>query len=315
LFTRNRTTKDDNYGKRAEVKTFYENTLDDNSAQRWVEWAPPAVPQQRRVKWAGYAIQVFKTKREYQEFGDKFEFAISHIRLLSPYLRDELKDILKAHDVEFESDSATIYWPLQPLYFARHKIAELRLTTTESTQDHLGLLNDFIETELASVLDSTEELENENQITHTLVWTLFPKGTLIVAESEAMYRGYRVVKSKYLEDYSHSFSVDCEYIRFDGVRYGYMYQTLNIRYFEGKKDITALEIYPLQAAAPDIRDRLARNGHATLEFQGIHYSRYLNTTGATNKVTKDGGSADMWGDNVRISSRSRYSNFRDLKIP
>jgi hypothetical protein len=256
----------------------------------------------RKVKWEGFAIQVYRRPSKSAQWENKSDFVISHITLLSPYLRSELKDVLESYGAVFGKDSVTILWPLQPLFFARHHIAGLKETVQdENALAHLDLLYNLIEHELEGILDETEDLEKEKQITYALLWTLFPKRTIVVTNINGTYRGYRVLKTGPGGD--SSFIIECEYVRFDGVRFGYLTEILHIRYFEGKRDIANLEVYPLTSAIDHkvIRDGLINRGRRVLDFQGIHYMRYLNLDGRTTEAVEDGGSADMWGDNVRMA--------------
>ncbi|KAH8777124.1 P-loop containing nucleoside triphosphate hydrolase protein [Hyaloscypha sp. PMI_1271] len=299
IFTRNRKPRVETFGKKSEIKNFYANPSDDKGADRWIEWAPPSHVLSRRVKWEGFAIQVYRESSKLAQWGNNSDFVIRHITLLSPYLRSELKDVLEGYGVVFDRDSVTLDWPLQPLFFARHHIAGLKETVQDGNASaHLDLLYNLMEHELAGILDETEDLEKEKQITHALLWTLFPKRTIVVTDINGTYRGYRVLKTGPGGD--SSFIIECEYVRFDGVRFGYLTENLHIRYFEGKRDITNLEVYPLASAIDHkaIRDGLINRGRRVLDFQGIHYMRYLNLDGRTTEVVESGGSADMWGDNV-----------------
>ena len=229
--------------------------------------------------------------------------------LLSPYIRAELKDVLEKYGVAFDVNHAKINWPLQPLYFARDKIAELAKTAKEEeARNHLELLCRVIDEELGTKLDEIEELENENQITHALIWTLFPKGTIVVTKENGIERGYRVLETHYNYNYQ-DFDMDCESVRFDGVRFGYLTRKLHIRAFEGKKAITSLEAYPLGAAddPESIRKRWMDRGRQVLDLQSIHYMLYLNMIGGGDGAPKDGRAADMWGDNV--SAYPQFSHF------
>jgi hypothetical protein len=240
------------------------------------------------------------------EFGPKPDYDVSHITLLSPYLRRELKTILEAYGVVFEPASAKINWPLQPLFYARDKVAELKeKAEDEKVRGHLELLVDFIAHELESILDESEDLEKEGRITHALLWTLFPKGTIIVSESDKIQRGYRVISTEYLRGSGQDFAINCEYVRFDGVRYGHLHKTLLIHFFEGKRDITGLEVYPLELAADPklVRDGLTERARRVLEFQAIHYVRYLTAEGQIAQGLDNGGSADMWGNSVSTSQK------------
>ena len=72
------------------------------------------------------------------------------------------------------------------------------------------------------------------------------------------------------------FSIDCQYVQFDGTRYGYATRAFSIASFEGKKDITDLQVYPYMAKInpESLHDTLVKRGERVLHFQGVHYMQY-----------------------------------------
>ncbi|MCJ1243692.1 hypothetical protein MMC30_000889 [Trapelia coarctata] len=71
-------------------------------------------------------------------------------------------------------------------------------------------------------------------------------------------------------------NVDCQYVQFDGNRYGYATRALSIASFEGKKDITDLQVYPYMAnTSPEsLHDTLVKRGEQVLHFQEVRYMQY-----------------------------------------
>lgn len=278
------------------MKTFYEGPpLEDGpeTQTNWVEWQPPTIPEAKKVKWEGYAIQIYKVPETNQSFGNVATFKVSFIYLLSPHIRDQLKDVLKFHGVTWDKDIASISWPLEPLYFAREKIAELsKVAKEEQVRAHLEQLCKVINDELGPTIDQVEDLEKNDEITHALVWTLFPKGTIVIKKdtgNEKLQLAYRVVKSTGNRYSSSHFDFKAEYIKFDGIRYRFESKTFYIPYFEGKKPINSLLFYPIDAAtdAKLLKEQLCTRGRKALDFQGIEYMRYQELGEEEQEVPDD----------------------------
>jgi hypothetical protein len=116
--------RNEHVGVRAEVKTFYEGPQLEDAATtqiNWVEWHPPTLPEAKKVKWEGYAIQIYKVPETNRTFNNVTTFKVSFIFLLSPHIKDQLKDVLKFHGVTWGTNTTSIFWPLEPLYFARER--------------------------------------------------------------------------------------------------------------------------------------------------------------------------------------------------
>ncbi|KAE9375018.1 hypothetical protein N431DRAFT_482102 [Stipitochalara longipes BDJ] len=275
-------------GAIADVKTFYEGPPLENSESsdseqiNWVEWRPPTLPEAKKLKWEGYAIQIYKAQETNHAVGNVANFKVSFVLLLSPYIKDQLKDVLEYYGVTWNSNKASINWPLEPLYFAREKIAELlKIAKEGEVRAHLEQLCKVINEELGPTIDQVEELEKDGQITYSLVWTLFPRGTIAVYNSKGAewpIQAYRIQSTRRL--YSQSrFEVNTEYVFFDGIRYRFIEATLYIPLFEGKKPITSLPFYPIDVATNSelLKEQLCARGRRALDFQGIEYMQYQDS--------------------------------------
>lgn len=292
------------------MKTFYEGPpLDDSSSDKstrinWVEWQPPTLPEAKKVKWEGYAIQIYKIQETSRSFTNVATFKVSYISLLSPYIKHQLQDVLKYHGVTWEESITSIYWPLEPLYFAREKIAELsKIAKDEHVRAHLEQLCKTINDELGSTIDAVEDLGTDSLISHALAWTLFPKGTIVVkkdSENENINLTYRVTQSKRVSNTTAYFEIGAENVNFDGVRYRLQPTTLRIPLFQGKKPINSLPYYPLEYATSWelLKEQLCDRGKRVLDFQGIKYMRYL--------VLNEGDQDDSENDLTKKSVRSLF---------
>jgi hypothetical protein len=307
FFQRPAKKPNENFGKRVEIKCFYENPLfEDDSTPRWVEWAPPLIAQSKKPKWDGYGMQIYKNLKTADAVNISEKFIVSHLKILSPYIRESLRELLGKWNPEFDtptsSSPVTIYWPFSEIYSARHRIAKCAQDSDDEThREHLELFIKLIGDELGETMDELEGLEATGEITHKLLWALFPRGSMVLSEIDGVQAAYRVIDASHIGS---NFNITGRYVRFDGSRYGYLDRTLTIRPFFGKKAVSSLSTYPIEAAPSYkfVKDRLSARGRRVLDFQHIHYVRYLNKFMGLDRAGETanfaGGTADMWGDNV-----------------
>lgn len=65
-----------------------------------------------------------------------------------------------------------------------------------------------------------------------------------------------------------SFIIECFYIHFDGLQYGPVNETFQIRKFEGRRNISSLPVTPFDCdpKRSDVRERLLRRGNKFAEL-------------------------------------------------
>lgn len=90
----------------------------------------------------------------------------------------------------------------------------------------------------------------------------------------------REVASRKLKDQGYSpgsLLIECFYIHFDGLRYGPVNVTFQIRKFDGKKEVTSLPIFPLDY------DKTKQNIRDTLLKRGQEFARLSNAKSASHR--------------------------------
>lgn len=86
---------------------------------------------------------------------------------------------------------------------------------------------------------------------------------------------------------SSPFEMDCYYLDFDGIRFGPVHRRFQIRPFEGSRQITSLDVYPIeyQSDHGDIVDHLTKRG---AEFVGLTQVSHKYFKGRTIVWAPDG---------------------------
>ncbi|MCJ1354662.1 MAG: hypothetical protein MMC33_004651 [Icmadophila ericetorum] len=268
-------------GRSATTKVFY---LNPDPGPQWVEYVPPPLPDSRTAASSeAAAIQVYKVEKLDNLHEPTGKYLAESIRIQSPFLCKELEPILQDYKIHKQNDYLLINWPHRPLYFERNRILKLALTVEDPhTREHLELLCKVINEELGDVIAEVHEMvTKEKEITHDLLWTLFPKDSLVVVNHVECTQGCRVEESKYLDPMEGNpgprlFIVSVQRIDFDGFRYGYMQKTFEFPKFYGKKLIVDLAVYPYTARTdPEaFRTRLVERGRRLLGFQGVRHMEF-----------------------------------------
>ncbi|PWY83402.1 hypothetical protein BO70DRAFT_379229 [Aspergillus heteromorphus CBS 117.55] len=112
---------------------------------------------------------------------------------------------------------------------------------------------------------------------HQTAWRLYFIGDTIIKDHTPDDMG---------NEYS-TFNAHCYHVDYDGNTYGAVKHIFKIKFFEGEKDITSLEIYPMRYAkdAESIRSHLIEQGN---KFQSIINERHLLYKGWTITSTPTG---------------------------
>ncbi|KAK5657169.1 hypothetical protein OQA88_3226 [Cercophora sp. LCS_1] len=260
-------------GRSNAIQSFFEGPEWKVDDEKWVEHAPPSLPQAKKNKQEGAAVQIYK--RRNLNLGHE-GFYIYKVRLQSPYLRDALKETLETYGITWNKNDlfADSLTPHRGLFFALDKVAEIAKTADdETTRSHCELLCSVIEEIFDDDFDKLEELEKQDKITFKLLWTLFPEKSIYVIPYDGFPpRAYRVKSVVQTDD---AIAVRVERIIFDGFRYGTAEYLDEAWRFEGavpRHSIPGLRYLSL-AKNPDLRALLIERGRMALEMQTIRYMK------------------------------------------
>ncbi|KAH7245283.1 P-loop containing nucleoside triphosphate hydrolase protein [Fusarium tricinctum] len=258
-----------------EAKTFYEsrNMFDDDKFT-WVEHAPTLLPEASRHRFDSAAIQIYKKCADKKTINNVSMYETSFIKIQSPIILDKLRDVMKNMDVYFDERSVDINKPFQPLYFAWDQIKLLYQGSADDVDtefhDHIGVLYDFMDTEMKGTHDRILSLHREGRITFDLVWTLFPKGAFVFSFRNGYRQAMRVLSD------NEPWNIRCEYVQFNGYEYGLSERYFSVRHFFDTKPITSLEIYPWKYVHDSsLKQALIDRGRDVLDYQSKHYLQYV----------------------------------------
>ncbi|KAK8017692.1 hypothetical protein PG993_014018 [Apiospora rasikravindrae] len=125
-------------------------------------------------------------------------------------------------------------------------------------------------------------------------------------------RSGSTVAARKLKDQGYSpgsFLIECFYIHFDGLRYGPVNATFQIRKFDGKRDITSLPIFPLACDKdePRIRERLLKRGQEFATLSNAKDAAHRKYKGLTLGKTQEMDSKPTIGiEDLLLDDSSEY---------
>ena len=149
-----------------------------------------------------------------------------------------------------------------------------------STLEHLDLLLNFIRTAYASTTERLGPLLEKDQITYDLLWTLFKPNTLAYAKcfgtGQPRCVRYEFREEKTIRGGVKYFHVKARYLDFDGKVLGETSSEHAIEKFRGAKQITALEVFPLEyhPSEKHMRAHLTECGRKFLSMMDVHLCEY-----------------------------------------
>ncbi|KAL6692959.1 hypothetical protein J3F84DRAFT_401494 [Trichoderma pleuroticola] len=124
---------------------------------------------------------------------------------------------------------------------------------------HLGCILNFIDSDILARKSALDGVQNHKAFFSDL-WHLFRPGTEVIrSDGKQAYRVIRTTSAAHrfvntrswwdniaTQKRSTSFALDCVYIDFDGTNLGPVYVQFSIKVFEGEKEVTSFEVYPLR---------------------------------------------------------------------
>lgn len=124
---------------------------------------------------------------------------------------------------------------------------------------HLQCILNFIDSDILARKSALDGVQNHKAFFSDL-WHLFRPGTEVIrSDGKQAYRVIRTTSAAHrfvntrswwdniaTQKRSTSFTLDCVYIDFDGTNLGPVYVQFSIKVFEGEKEVTSFEVYPLR---------------------------------------------------------------------
>lgn len=271
-------------GSSLAIKTLYEGPNSHDGRFEWVDYPPKQLSKSVAKAHDRVAIRVFKIKdKDKPVISGRHSLRYHQIEVQSPLLVAALAEILAKQNMHLDVlDTATFSHPFRELYFAYDDIlAKCRALEADTdpapVRPFMQLLVRLLDDMFAGTRAKLRQLLADGLVSFKLAWTLFPKGTTVVAwgnncellckVDDAAYRTVGVTKE---------LVVITKVLRFNGSGFLWDDYEISIPSFSGNTPIVELPAYPLDFfdGRADTVKRLTERGRRVLDLQGLAYASY-----------------------------------------
>ena len=212
---------------------------------------------------------------------------IESIVVQSPLLKRALNHILDGYPgVTTDLDRLEFSAPFQPFVHRWQRFEEATVNEKDlGTKQHLALLWDVLGTELRSQLQKIKDYRRLGVCDYDTLWTLFEPNCLVLTCRNGSERIYHCVKSSRLDQ---GYSLEAQYVDWDGERFGIATQNIMIKPFTGTRPLASLPASPLDRNPEKsrIKERILSRAKNFWTLQGYHYKSYagiaMEATGITS---------------------------------
>lgn len=225
--------------------------------------------------------------RHVKVFNDpKKVLSLHSILIQSPLLKTLLKDILAGYPgvtaglkrLEFSGRFEPLIHRWTELEKAIVRLGVQEDAESTSAQKHAQLLHDLLAEEFKDVIEASVDMRTQGVMTYEHLWTLYQPGTYVYSKQQGQDRAFRLHSSRYGTDRNGCpvFWLICQYVDYDGTRFGTNKLNMSIPKFEGTKFITSLPTFPfdLHAHGSELKTKLVERGKKVETYAGSHYRLY-----------------------------------------
>lgn len=263
-------------GMISDVKNLYEGKLDSRGRSTWVDKYPDDLEEAaENAETARYALLI----RNKKSYDGRKKLDMDSVIVQSPLLKKALGRIL--HDypgVTTSLDRLTFKAPFKSLV---HRWANL-VSALEEEQDieakaHLDLFHRTMKEELQDDLKARDDYILNRVITWNTCWMIFEPGTIVFTADDKEDRALRLKSGSYISTQcGPAFALDCDYVDWDGERFGLGGSRKLIHEFAGTKPITKLTAFPLKyhENLAEVKKTLTERGERFEALSGYRYKHY-----------------------------------------
>ncbi|QDS74141.1 hypothetical protein FKW77_001155 [Venturia effusa] len=257
------------------IQDFYEGDKTCQCCINWVEGLPQGVQDEdndSEDEDEGPPI-IIRRKRT---GGGANPFSIHAVEIRNKELRKILVDVFKGFDGLWPGlRYLTFLAPFRQFYYRWNGFEEaIEGCDDDALVKGLQVLRGIIKSQLKSTFTISKEMIANGVVTIDYLWTLFRPGDVAYMQDDNGNDQALYVKS--VQAHPWNFQLTCQYLDFDGRRFGYVDSSVQIPHFTGTKQITELNIYPLHhhKDVQNMKERLVMRGERFREFTGVHYKSY-----------------------------------------
>ncbi|KAK5123020.1 hypothetical protein LTR85_003586 [Meristemomyces frigidus] len=236
---------------------------------------------------------------------EKFAIIVRNVKVYndpkkSPLLKELLKEVLAGYPgVTVGLKRLEFSGRFEPLI---HRWTEFNAAITKLKQadsanaddkapdrlKHAELLHDLLAKEFKDTIDASTDLKGQGVMTYEHLWTLFQPGSFVFSKQQGQDRIFRLHSSKYGQDRNGNpvYWLTCQYVDYDGTRWGTNKLNVCVPAFDGTRPIINLPTLPLDfhGSKDEIKAKLTERGSKVEKFAGSHYRAYNGVGWRTNNM-------------------------------
>lgn len=226
---------------------------------------------------------------------------IHSIVVQSPLLKDLLTEVLAGYPgvtvalkrLEFNGRFEPLLHRWTELQAAIQKL-QAEQKRTEATEEaskkveHAELLQTLIVREFQETIDSCTDMKSQGVMTYEHLWTLFQPGGMVYSKQQGQESIFRLHSSKYGQDRQGNpvFWLTCQYVDYDGTRFGTNKLNVCIPAYDGTRPIASLPTFPLafHGQKDELVAKLIDRGCKIESYAGCHYRGYNGVAWRMNNM-------------------------------
>jgi len=265
-------------GMESGVKDLYAGADDKRGRYEWVTEKPKGLGEpaenEETAKWA----LIVRHIRVYND--PKKVLQVHSIVVQSPLLKALLGKVLKGYpDINTNLDRLTFSGSFEPLF---HRFTELRAAISEEkdakTKEHGEVLLGVLEKELKANYEEYLDLKRNHVVSFDLLFAFFQPRAILYTRNNGQDNAVRCSRTRYGQDglNGSAFYITCEYVDWDGAKYGFGDLILKIPSFAGTVPVTRLPVFPLDLhrTADQVKQVLEMRGKLFEALAGAYYKAY-----------------------------------------
>jgi hypothetical protein len=264
-------------GNTATIQKFYEGRPTCKCCTNWVEKEPTKVPEEAKEKYDGVAIRLYHGKdHNKQTLGGLKATSPTTISIQSPIILETLEPMFKKiGKLDTMKGSVTLIPPFSELFFSHAGIMDAysKCEPGSDEEQHIRVLKEVIDEVLQETTTAVSDLHAKSLIMHQFLWTLFPKGIIVVTVLFGQECLFEVISYDLATN-----RVYCRDVAFDGVNYGLRAQSFLLPTFAGAKSIRELVVFPLSfhESREDLEKNVIQRGRKVLRYQAMTHLEYVS---------------------------------------
>ncbi len=265
------TTAKEEAGMETDIKEFYQK-LDEYGDVAWTDKYPYNLEEPvENAETARYTLLVRKKKSK----DTRRKLELHSIVVQSPLIKRCLASVLRGYPgVTTELERLEFEAPFEPFMHRWECLERVVLEEPDrKTKEHLKLLWKVLDDEFEETIKRTKDLVANGVMDYVTIWTVFEPGKMIFTLINGQERVFRLQNGCYGYD---SYQLCCDFVQWDGERFGLASYTLEICQFRGTTPIIQLEAFPL-AYHPkrcELESRLKIRGRKFETHSGYQYRAY-----------------------------------------